>query len=213
MRALVRWLLDRGYRTPYFHLQGYMLRFWIFGGSARDERCDADRGWRRRWLGQLIGRFVAARVHVILRSDNERHLHNHPFRYLTVILEGGYWEVTRDRNGVERRKWYGPGSIVWRGLNHWHCLELPPDQVCTTLFFMGRKRQSWGFDTEHGFVHWRNYERYLAWRDGVREQSSTFERLLSHRDPPSINSWMALARCATELLRTQQRWDIPEVQS
>lgn len=157
---IISGLVGLAVRRPYFHLPGYMERFWLLGGSnpERDERPDTQRGWHRNRIDAWVGRRVAARLHHTLRSDAQRHLHNHPFRYLTIILRGGYFEITAAPDGSECRRWYGPGSIIWRGLDHFHRLELPAGHYCLTLFVMGRKRQPWGFSTPDGFVHWQDYE-------------------------------------------------------
>jgi hypothetical protein len=128
-RTLVDGIVRRAERTPYLHLDGYMERFWLL---------------RTRW--------VSARVHRILRSDHDRDLHDHPWHYATVILRGGYWEVT---DAGER--WYGPGSVLVRRATHLHRLVLPAGQSTTTLFLHTRKRRAWGFRTERGWVDWRTY--------------------------------------------------------
>lgn len=141
------WLVDRivarAKRTPYFHLPGYMERYWLF---------------QTRWL--------SCRVHVILRSDNERDLHDHPWNYWTVILRGGYVEVTpnpfRLRNEAwnpiyQRSEWIGPGRVLSRRATDQHRLELPAVRTALTLFFTGPKLRSWGFHTAAGFVPWREY--------------------------------------------------------
>ncbi len=118
-----------GARRPYLHLEGYMERFWIL---------------RTPWL--------SARLHRILRSDHDRDLHDHPWDYASVILRGGYWEVTADG-----KRWYGPGSVVFRRAGHLHRLVLPDGAPATTLFIHRRKRRDWGFRTATGWVDWRTY--------------------------------------------------------
>lgn len=127
--GLATWLERIGARRPYLHLDGYMERFWIF---------------RTPWL--------SARLHRILRSDHDRDLHDHPWDYATLILRGGYWEVTD-----AGRRWYGPGSILVRRASHLHRLVLPSGTPATTLFLHRRKRREWGFRTDDGWVHWRAY--------------------------------------------------------
>ena len=126
---LVDRLIARAMRTPYYHIGDYMERYWLVS----------------------YNRFgIACRVHHILRSDDARAFHDHPWRYLTVVLRGGYTEVRPvfDRSGLyagETRRWYGPGSVMLRGAKTWHRLELAPGRTAWTLFVTGRKRQTWGF--------------------------------------------------------------------
>jgi len=128
-QALVDRIVRRAERTPYLHLDGYMERFWLFRTPL-----------------------VSARVHRILRSDLDRDLHDHPWDYASVILRGGYLEITESGE-----RWYGPGSVIVRSATPLHRLVLPPGTAATTLFIHGRKRREWGFATERGWVHWRQY--------------------------------------------------------
>ena len=162
MNRFLRWLADkliaRAQRTPYAHLEGYMNRWWLVP----------------------YNRFgIAARVHQILRSDYDRHPHDHPWWYVTIILRGGYWEFTLDsrREKWLRPRWHGPGSILFRRASHFHSLELglygwdcdhPP---CWTLFITGPKRKDhdpahscWGFLVDGVKVPSDQYlgEKYIA---------------------------------------------------
>ena len=147
-------------KQDYWHLEGYMERWWLRKGESRE--------WR--W---------GARLHHILRSDNDRHLHDHPWTYITVILKGGYWEITgpvspyavadfhphlapylhfdRQRDNWFLRRWYGPGSILYRKATHTHRLDVEPGKTCWTLFMMGPWQQTWGFYTEEGKVPYYDY--------------------------------------------------------
>lgn len=112
-----------------------------FGGSL----------YMRRW------RFISTpwfgvRLHHIVRSDNDRELHDHPFTFLSFILAGGYFEwrnrkdaplkvgemklAPPDAEGWRKDisyikmtsgqigRWYGPGSHVLRRAEDLHRLEL-----------------------------------------------------------------------------------------
>jgi hypothetical protein len=157
--ALVDRLIARAQRTPYFHLTGYMERWWLFG-SRRTNDAALDRPWP-----------ITARIHHILRSDNDRHLHDHPWWNISIVLRGGYWEWTpknpRDPAGPQVKTWRGPGSIVFRRASAVHRLELPAGTSTWSLFVMGPKSQAWGFYTPDGKVHWRDYESYIAAREGA----------------------------------------------
>lgn len=137
------WLIARAKRTPYFHLQGYMNRWWLLPYAT----------WR-----------PAVRVHEILRSDDDGAFHDHPWCYLTVVLKGGYFEVKPVfEDGIykhDARKWYGPGSVLFRRARSWHRLELPaPNQPATTLFVTFKYQQAWGFmpQPEKNKVHYKDY--------------------------------------------------------
>lgn len=110
MRLLVKpllWLHERARATPYYDLPGYMLRDWILGFRSPERNRDnplwkagfqPKSGFLYRWLCRRI----AVRAHTILRSDSDRHLHDHPSWSLSIVLEGGYWEVFEPTDVAQR---------------------------------------------------------------------------------------------------------------
>ena len=73
VQRLIAALIDRAMRTPYFHLPGYMDRYWLMKPSKWTLGC-------------------SVRIHHILSSDSDRVLHDHPWPFVTMILRGGYFE-------------------------------------------------------------------------------------------------------------------------
>jgi hypothetical protein len=146
--AMVDALIEKSAETPWDVIPGYMERFWLVPYS------------RWRYL-------PAARVHHILRSDLDRHCHDHPWTYLTIILRGEYTEVTPqwDASGLylgEQRRRHTAGSVLFRRFRSLHRLEVPKGTTTWTLFITGPYRQKWGF-----LVQPRNkvrYEEYLKRR-------------------------------------------------
>lgn len=192
-KFLISWLLkvhERAHSTPYFDLPGYMIRAWLLGYRS-PERNTENPDWKTskfrpkdgNWLYRFVCRHIAIRAHTILRSDQDRHLHDHPAWNLSIVLEGGYWEVcesTETANwfpdlyahlldscskGSEEVKvcaefgihWRGPGAVVFRRAETWHRLILPPNTVAKSIWAAGKKSNSWGFLTENGKVGWREY--------------------------------------------------------
>ena len=168
-------LIERiAYRKPYFDLEGYMQRWWVFGSRRRDD--DSSKDWP-----------ICARLHRIIASDRERDLHNHPYRWnISVVLRGGYFEHMpvdpRRPTGRRETKWRGPGSIIFRGRESVHSVQLSvsddplvAEEPALTLFIVGPKCQEWGFFTKEGFCPWREYSHYL--RTGL---------ILSDSQPPSL---------------------------
>jgi hypothetical protein len=128
--------------------------------------------YMRRWLLRVpVG---TLRLHHILRSDADRHMHDHPFDFTSLILTGGYvehrpgcyCEALRGAVGRHRRlargicRFYGPGSIVRRRAEDLHRLELV-DGPTWTVVISGRYRRMWGFLTDTG---WVPYKQYMAGR-------------------------------------------------
>lgn len=89
-------------------------------------------------------------VHRILRPDPDRHLHDHPWNFLAIVLDGWY---------IEERK--GAISRVVRRFNFKRAPEAHRitfvSPRCTTLVITGPKKRGWGFHTEDGWVDWKTY--------------------------------------------------------
>lgn len=117
-------------------------------------------------------------LHKFIRGDQDRHLHDHPWPFRSLILKGGYFEHSFNphwqqwRNAKRRsaqmpepllRKWYGPGSFIRRGAKWAHKIELKNGQPCWTLFLTGPKERNWGFHTEAGWCWHRHYENGVCW--------------------------------------------------
>lgn len=136
--ALVRYSA----KHEYYHLEGYMRRHWVFrlGPRHKSSRYGmSSTGW------------LSARIHHILRSDDDRSLHDHPQDYCSIILRGGYREFRPSPTG-EVGVWHGPGSILFRRATNPHRLEILPGEIAVTLFIMGPRRREWGFHTPNGWV-------------------------------------------------------------
>lgn len=105
-------------------------------------------------------------LHKILESD-EPVLHDHPWSWGALILKGGYWEHTESG-----KHWRGPGHIRFRKAEDLHWLELEKDKdgnniPCWSLFFMGKKKQDWGFVKDG---QWVQNELYLQQTDRRHNQ-------------------------------------------
>jgi hypothetical protein len=134
MTRLTKWTIARARKTPYTHLVGYMERYWLFNSYYAPNY--------RAWLPSI-------RVHHILRSDLDRAHHNHPWAFVSILLEGEYKEERHVyRHGYyvgTSLKRYGAGSILFRRHTDAHKLELPEGTTTWTLFITFRKRHHWGF--------------------------------------------------------------------
>ena len=98
---------------------------------------------RCRWFNVYLHRF--------LRSDMDRHCHDHPWSFVSFILTQGYIEHTMSE--VKRQR---PGSILLRPAEWLHWVELErPAWTCVVVF---PKRREWGFATEKGWTRWQDYE-------------------------------------------------------
>lgn len=125
-----RVILDRVGQKP------YLIRYYLFLKE-------------RKWFPFNIF------LHKFLQSDPDE-LHDHPWPYLTIILKGGYWEVT-----PKGRFWRGPGSFRFATPKSLHRVELEKGISAWTLFIPGPKRRDWGFIVNG---KWMQNEKYFKWR-------------------------------------------------
>src|SRR5665213_2092023 len=182
--VVINWLVERAKRTPYYHLDGYMLRHWlvpyrtVLKRKLPQQPGDYDIGswdgvypepfetadgtgpvspWRRP-IAWLLQRFdISVRVHEILRSDTERHPHDHPWSYLTILLRNAYAEERYNAEGdLIDYIIHKPGSILWRPAGSLHRLTLLNGPV-TTLFITFKKRGTWGFQVDGKVVPHHEY--------------------------------------------------------
>lgn len=131
--------------------------------------------YMRRWF--LIPRNPVFNLylHEIVRDDDDRALHDHPWINLSWVMRGGYWEVLfvgAPKPGKplpsQQQLWRPPGFIGWRHAKTAHRLVLGRDPSghmavpCWSLFVTGPKLRSWGFwcGNTNGspaarWVHWR----------------------------------------------------------
>lgn len=119
----------------------------------------AERPYLKRWWILPRNRWFNVYLHKIMRSDDDRAFHDHPWWNCSVVLSGGYWEITPDFFMV----WRGSGSVVFRRATSLHrlALETPPGAseplACWTLFFTGPRIREWGFACPQGWRHWRDF--------------------------------------------------------
>ncbi len=115
--------------------------------------------WVPHWLHNIGFRL---NLHRWLRSDDDRVLHDHRGDSLSLILRGGYYEVTSHAWEPLKRKWYGPGAVIFRRGETPHRVELKPGTTVWTLWLRWPFRREWGFYCPKG---WRHYADYINERD------------------------------------------------
>jgi hypothetical protein len=107
----------------------YMLRWWIIP--------------RNRWFNVYL--------HKILRDDDDRALHDHPWVNVSIVLRGAYREITPLGSFVRRAF-----SVVFRLPSSAHRLVLVDGPVWS-LFITGPVVREWGFHCPRGWVPWREF--------------------------------------------------------
>ncbi len=93
-----------------------------------------------------IGR-VHIRLHDILCKDRSPYLHNHPFYYISIVLNGGYSEQIL-RNGSIQEIKHGIGSIIYRKPNDFHRIK-EINGPTKTLFLTFKVKMNWSLKKNH----------------------------------------------------------------
>lgn len=124
-----------------------------------------------RWRGWQFS------LHKWLRSDDDRALHDHSGHNVSIILNGGYWEVLREwlpENSIFRiDSWMHAGDgEYYRLVKHWrrplvpyfrraeipHRIALADDgRPVWTLWLRWPPIREWGFHCPKGWKHWKEY--------------------------------------------------------
>lgn len=95
-------------------------------------------------------RWFAVKIHNILLSDDDC-LHDHPWKFYSLILWGGYIEHTEKGKRI-----YHPGNFLIRPAEFKHRLEIC--QPAWSLVITFKKVRKWGFWTKRGFIHHKDYK-------------------------------------------------------
>lgn len=119
-----------------------------------------ERPYLMRWW-IVRTNYLRVYLHRIMRDDDDRALHDHPWWNVSIVLRGGYREITKA--GAKMRR---PGSIVFRRATAAHRLELPVRnggiRYCWSLFITGPRIREWGFYCPNG---WRVWHEFVDTRD------------------------------------------------
>jgi hypothetical protein len=104
--------------------------------------------------------WFSIKLHNIQLSDDDC-MHDHPWSFLSLILNGGYYEHTPAHwlSDGPVKKWYGPGRLLWRPSPWVHKLEIPEGKQAWTLVVTFKRKRDWGFITPSGWVQWSKYIR------------------------------------------------------
>lgn len=114
-----------------------------------------------RWWLVPRNKLANVYLHEFVGDDDDRALHDHPWHSLSVVISGGYYEITIGPDGTYERRWYGAGSILFRRPKFAHRIELSRRDgglvPCRTLFLTGPRVREWGFLCPQGWRHWKEF--------------------------------------------------------
>jgi hypothetical protein len=164
-RPIKKWLFELAAKRPYTHIKSpdgkevYMYRHWLFNPYLASGEA------KRLGLGWL----PSIRLHRIMRADQDRHFHDHPWNARTIILHGWYDEQKPTLLGLRRNgsKVYFPHHSTTiraqRGDTHrllyeqYHKITAVSPSGVITLFITWKYRGDWGFLVDGEKVLWREY--------------------------------------------------------
>lgn len=160
------WIIQRAQRTPYFHLKGYMKRWWLFNGYSSDQSLSPEERRKQKRFPWLP---ISIRVHHILREDLGRYLHDHPWNARTIILRGWYVErrlaadlgslYEGERHALLRMR----GDTATLKFGEYHEIASVSSGGVWTLFICGEYQGDWGF-----LVNGKKVPHYL-FKDGLED--------------------------------------------
>ena len=143
------------------------LRYWLIrklcaGIALRREPNfvigGGDQPYMRRWHVIKRNAIFNIYLHHILRSDDDRALHDHPFANLSVILTGGYTEILPTKGATTLKVRRISGEMVFRWPASAHRLSIEDPRYCAwTLFITGPRVREWGFWCPQGWRPWQQF--------------------------------------------------------
>lgn len=133
----------------------YLLRWWLTPWTSFYRNHPADKPWTL-WH-EFWTRLPGVYLHLFLRSDDDRALHDHPWANISFLISGEYTEHLILAGGIHKKTVHRAGDIRirWSGKEA-HRIELH-DGPCWTIFITGFRYRSWGFLCENGWRPWREF--------------------------------------------------------
>lgn len=107
--------------------------------------------------------WFAIYIHKIYTCDNDKHPHNHPWKFTSIVLGGEYQETDKNEQLSDIRKF---GSIYTLDTDKFHRMYIT--EPSTVLIVTGRrKHDSWGYWTQNGLIDWETYRKEHDTKDEV----------------------------------------------
>lgn len=104
--------------------------------------------------------FFSIWLHGIYKKDEDSHLHNHPWDFISIILKGSYIEQTE--NGFNEMSF---GKVNIRSGSKFHKIYKLKTPSIYTLFFATKVKREWGYNLDGKFV---NNITYRNLKNGLR---------------------------------------------
>lgn len=105
----------------------------------------------RRWWIIPRNKWFNIYLHHIRKPDDDRALHDHPWWNMSILLRGGYFEMTPSGGRLR----FAPGIVIRRPTAAHRLIPWRGD--VWTLFVTGPRVREWGFHCPKGWVVWTKF--------------------------------------------------------
>ncbi len=117
----------------------------------------SENPYLQRWWLIPRNRFFNIYLHRVLRDDDDRALHDHPWASLSICVRGRLREHLKGGDS----RFVDAGRVVYRSACFAHRLELY-DKFAVTIFITGPRVREWGFHCPKespagGWRHWKEF--------------------------------------------------------
>jgi len=104
--------------------------------------------------------FLSAKLHWIHRPDPDRDLHDHPWPFMSFVINGGYTELESKRPATGEVRELEIRNFNYKNTTTAHRIAYVLPRTLTFIL-TGPRSKSWGFyDTKtNEFTDWKEYER------------------------------------------------------
>lgn len=85
--------------------------------------------------------------------DDDKHLHSHPWSFISLVLFGSYTEELYG-SGLNKRR---PGNIAFRVAQQYHKIHTLHSKKVYTLNIMWGRQETWGYRVDGKFVDHESY--------------------------------------------------------
>ena len=112
----------------------------------------------RRWR-LLQTPLFAIYIHNVAKSDDDKHMHDHPWWFAALILKGGYIEQVWNKRDGETTHLRLPGALVCHKITDFHIIELLHGPSWSIVLTGPRTHSLWGYHTRNGWMDHITYRK------------------------------------------------------
>lgn len=115
-----------------------------------------DDPYLKRWFLVPRNSVCNLYLHEILKDDDDRALHDHPWDFESIILQGSYLEHSAFSDGTPYHTVYTKGMVNRKTATQAHRIQVLRGPVLT-LVVTGPRIREWGFHCLNGWRHWKDF--------------------------------------------------------